>query len=179
MPGRHRLKIAIVALLTASCTGASGYVSGAGIGANEVNLPSSRDTGTYTFFIDQYPDLVWFELRNTLLEMQIPLQRERMEEEEDRRQVPRSLATGRFRIDPGLVHCGARPSGEQPVARSVDGVLRAHLEEIGAARTRVTFRLDAQSSSIEPPAFSGVRTACVSRGVLERRIAERTQNRLS
>lgn len=75
------------------------------------------------------------------------------------------------------VHCGARPSGDFPLAQQVQGVVRADLERVGTSRTQAAFRLEAQSESVEPT-YTRRRNECVSRGTLERRIVERTEQRL-
>jgi hypothetical protein len=160
----------LVVLPVLSCTGVSGVV-GDGTGGGSALIPSSRDTGTYTFYLEERSEVVWYEMRDVLSRLRILPASDQLTPESGR------LVTRRFSLNPSTVHCGARPSGEQPLARDVVGVLTAELHPAGAVRTRVTFRLDAQSASIEPNR-SGVRTACVSRGILERRIVEGTDQRL-
>lgn len=154
----------ILLCLLAAC--ASAPAGGLGSGPD-------TDASSRTHYLEGAPDAVWFEMRQVLQEVRVPLRLGESQPGADHA----TLTSDIFALSPQDVTCGARLSGEGPPVRSPLAQLQVDLKRWSPVHTEVIFRLDISTSVVEPT-FDVRREACRSRGTLERRVLERTARRL-
>jgi hypothetical protein len=117
-------------------------------------------------------DEVWFHMQRAFTELRIPLQSQ--EPPSSRRGL---LVSRSFAAAPEDFNCGARPTGEHPLSRSVQAQITATLQEYSPSRTEASFSTSAIAETAEPTLRSR-KEECVSRGTLEARILQQAARRM-
>lgn len=138
----------------------------------EASLRPSGEAGAQTRHLEGPVDEVWFHMQQAFIDLRIPLQSQEPPSSGRALLVSRSFAAA-----PEDFHCGARPSGQQPLSRSVQAQITAALEHYSASRTEVRFSTSAVAETAEPT-LSSRREECASRGLLERRLLQQTARRM-
>ena len=147
-----------LALLLALCACAPAAVNGFG---------SDPDASSRIEYIDGSPDEVWFAMQRALQDMGIPIA-------DAQPGADRGwLVSEPFNVAPEDVHCGARPSGQEPLMRSPVARLHVELRSWSPSRTEAEFRLAVEGTAVEPDLRASIEQ-CRSKGTLERRILELT-----
>jgi hypothetical protein len=138
----------------------------------EASLRSSRETGAHTRYLEGSVDEVWFHMQRAFTDLRIPLQSQ--EPPSSRRGL---LVSRSFAAAPEDFNCGARPTGEHPLSRSVQAQITATLQEYSPSRTEASFSTSAIAETAEPTLRSR-KEECVSRGTLEARILQQAARRM-